>query len=72
VLSTASTASTADDGGSSTESEPPSPRPRVMRQRTPYSATGRRSARSPSITGLTLDDSPIRQGPSRYSLRNRR
>jgi hypothetical protein len=72
VLSTASTVSTADDDGSSTESELPSPRPRVMRQRTPYSATGRRSARSPSMTGLTLDDSPIRQGPSRYSLRNRR
>lgn len=70
VLSTASTASTTDYASSNT-SEPSSPQPRV-RQHSPISTRSRPSARSPSITGLTLDDSPARQGMSRYSLRSRR
>lgn len=67
VLSTASTASTTDCA-SSTTSEAPSPRLRA-RQQTPHSVASTRFG-SPSMTGLTLDDSPMRPQP-RYSLRNR-
>ncbi|KAL1959222.1 hypothetical protein VTO42DRAFT_2727 [Malbranchea cinnamomea] len=70
VLSTASTVSTTDYASSST-SEPPSPQLRA-RQQTPHSTLSQRFG-SPSITGLSLEDSPIRRPTqSRYSLRNRR